>query len=222
MIILTVLLYAIGIIVLIFLALFLFVILVPIRYSFSGQYNNLLMINYNVSFSPLLGLRGYWKSAAENAMQMIVAGFTFNINPDKKKAEKEKPEKKKKDSLNLPLSFYLGNYDKVIIKNGLEAIGDILNVLRPGKIELHGKLGFDEPHLNGYLTAFNSIIKDCSGWSWFDLEPVWSGEHYDVNFLVEGRLIIFTILFRAARFILARRTIKFLWRIKNERAYHAA
>lgn len=224
MIFLTVLLYAIGIIVLIILAMFLFVILVPIRYSFSGQYNNSLAVNYKVSFYPLIGFRGNWESAAggPTQMQVILAGFAFNIDPEKIGAEKEKPEKKKKDSPKLPLSYYLGSYDKAVMKNGLETVKDILNILLPGKIELDGKLGFDEPHLTGWLASVNSIVEECTDWSWFNLEPVWSGEHYEVNFLVEGRLVIFTILFRAAKFILARRTIKFLWRMKKEKAYYAA
>lgn len=224
MIFLTVLLYAIGAILLIILVLFLFVLFVPIRYSFTGQYESLFKVKYKVSFSPLLGFRGNWESAAGNPMQtqLVLAGFNINIDPDKGGAKKEKPEKKKKESPNLPLSFYLGSYDKNIIKNGLVTIKDILNILKPGKIEFYGRLGFDEPHLTGWLTAVNSIVEECANWPWFDLEPVWGDEQYDVKFLIEGRIVIFTILFRTARFMLARRTINYLWKMKKERAYHAA
>lgn len=224
MIVLTILLYTIGIAVLILLALFLFVLFTPVRYSFSGQYNKFIAVNYKVNFSPLLRFRGNWESAAgnPNQMQVVFAGFTFNIDPDKIGAEKEKPEKKKKDSPKLPLAYYLGSYDRAVIKNGLETVKDILNILLPGKIELNGRVGFDEPHLTGWLASVNSIVRECTNWSWFNVEPVWNDEHYEMNFLVEGRLVIFTILLRAARFILARRTIKLLWRMKKEKAHYTA
>lgn len=224
MVVLTIILYTIGIIVLIILALLLFAIIVPIRYSFSGKHYDLLTINYKVSFSPLLCFRGNWESTAgnPNQMQVVFAGLTFNIDPDKVGAEKDKPEKKKKDSPNLPLAYYLGSYDGAVIKNGIETVKDILKILLPGKIELNGKIGFDEPHLTGWLASVNGMVGECTDWSWFNIEPVWHGEHYEANFLVEGRLIICTILFRAAKFILARRTIKLLWRMKKEKAYYAA
>lgn len=224
MAVITIILYTIGIIVLIILALLLFVIFVPIRYCFSGQYYDFLMVNYKVSFSPLLRLSGNWESAAvnPNQLQVVFAGFTFNIDPDKVGEEKEKPEKKEKDSPSLPLTYYLGSYDRAVIKNGLETVKDILNILLPGKIELNGIVGFDEPHLTGWLASVNSIVKECTSWSWFNLEPVWNDEHYEVSFLVEGRLVVFTILFRAARFILARQTIKLLWRLKKEKARYTA
>ncbi len=224
MVILSVLLYAVAIILTIILVLLILVLFVPISYRFSGHYESFLRIKYGISFSPLLKFRGHWSSnnGGPNQMQVVFAGFSFTVDPEKMDTKKDKPKKKKKETTRLPLSFYINNFEKAIIKNGLETVKDVLIILLPRRIELNGRIGFDEPHLTGWFAALKSIIQEYPGQSWCDLQPVWDEEYYNINLLVEGRIIVFLLLYRVARFMLSRRTIKYFWNKKKKKKYYAA
>lgn len=221
MIVLTVILYILGITLALVIALCLFILFAPIRYQSDGGYDKTFQTTYHVSYSPLLAFRGNWDSApgAEIKTQIVVFGIPFSISPEKAKKKKKKEEKKGGD---VPFFKVMGSLDRALIKNGIVFLGDILSLLKPAKFALNARIGFDEPHLTGWLAAFIYTLKYCGpAGIKLDIEPVWDEEHYEFNYSIEGRLLIAALAFRTVRFLLAGRTREFLKTMRKERKAYA-
>ena len=222
---LTVILYIIFIILLIIAVLFLFLLLIPIRYKLDGGYDDIFSANFHMYCSPLLAFRGNWVSipAKPLGIKLIIAGLSFSLHPEKWNKEKKKvKEKEKKQSKNLSFFALLRCLERDLIGSVKVLLVDLLAMLKPKKVEIKGKLGFAEPHLNGWLAAVICMLERGPMSIKLDVEPVWQEEHYEFTFAVEGRVVACVMLFRMARFILARRTLKFLKMLKKERASCAA
>lgn len=219
--ILTVFLYVLCIILLVVVALVLFLLLVPIRYKFDGGFENTLKISFYVRCSPLLAGRGTWNSNQDRPMQVkvVIAGVPFTLHPERwSKNEKEQDKTGEGPSF---LTF-LGSLDRELIANGKVFLGDLLRILRPDKVEIKGRFGFDEPHLTGWLAAFTGTMEECFPQVRLGIEPVWEEETYECTLAIEGGLVLAVVLYRVARFMLAGRTRRFLKAIKKEKAPSAA
>jgi hypothetical protein len=207
---------------------FLSLLLIPIQYKFNGGYDNFFWVSYSVYPTPFLGFRGNWDSMPENPLQMqiIVAGLSFSVQSEKwgagKKEKKDKEkvknkEKEKKGGNSLPFSAVLRSVDRDFLGSILTLFRDLLGLLKPTRLELNGKLGFPEPHFNGWFAAFTYMIRECCEASFFQIEPVWDEEHYEFTFIVEGKITVFLMLLRVARFLLARKTREFLKMLRKEK-----
>lgn len=209
-------------------AIFLSLLLIPIQYKFNGGYKNFFWVSYSVYPAPFLGFRGNWNSMPEKPLQMqiIVAGLSFSLKPEKwktgrkekKNKEKERnKEKEKKGGKNLPFSAVLRSVDRDFLGSVMALTGDLLGMLRPKKLEVNGKFGFPEPHYNGWLAAFTYMLRECCVASILQIEPVWEEEHYEFSFIIEGRVTVFLMLFRVLRFLLAHKTRGFLKMLRKEK-----
>jgi len=56
------------------------------------------------------------------------------------------------------------------------------------KIFLNGKLGFDEPHLTGWLAAAAHSLDYCCKKVCIELEPIWESESYEFEPVLNGRI----------------------------------
>ena len=83
----------------------------------------------------------------ESPLQTRLKFFPLPFHLTHGSKEKEKEEKK----YNLSKIFY--SLDSELMGNTIRLLKEILYRLKPDKCALKGKLGFSEPHLNGYLTA---------------------------------------------------------------------
>lgn len=223
MIVLTVILYIIGIILALAILLCLFILLVPIHYKVSGGYSNAFRLNFNIRISPLFIAVGNWESTPEIPVQarIVIFGLPFSLHPEKwGKKEKKIKEKKKKGRKNL-FSEAFRILDRDFFKSGTALIRDLLKLLHPARVVIKGKLGFDEPHITGWLAALTGILEECCSAVWLDIEPVWQEEHYEFNILVEGRLATGAILFRVARFLLAHKAKQIFARMKRKKESYA-
>lgn len=228
MAVLTVTLYSIAILVSIVVALLLLLLSVPVRYRVQGKYESTFTTRFTARCSPLLAIRGSWDGASTEPMlaQIVVAGLSFSLDPEKQsKSEskkKGKKQSKKKKGKDLPLLAVLRCLTREFIGTGKTLLGDLLKILRPTKVEIEGRCGFDEPHLTGWLAVITSMVKECYGWISLDIEPVWQEEHYEFSMIIEGRVALCIILYRLARFGLARPTRQFLKMMKKEKTSYAA
>jgi hypothetical protein len=224
LIVVTVILYIIGIILAAAILLCLFLLLVPIRYKVSGEYENAFLVDFNIRISPLFIAVGTWKSTPEVPMQarLVIFGIPLPLHPEKwGKKENEKKEKKKEKGRKNHFSEAFRILDRGFIKSGTVLIRDLLKLLQPARIEIKGRLGFEEPHLTGWLAALNGILEGCCSALWLDIEPVWDEENHEISILVEGRLVAGAILLRVARFLLVQKSKQIFARIKRKNAPHA-
>jgi len=186
-------------------------------------------VKYSVNPIPLLAIRGNWNSIPEKQIKILFAGLSFTLQSDKlgkgkkekEKKEKDKKTKKKEKKHSKSLSFptVLRSLDGEFLKSILALLGDLLGMLKPTKLEFNGKIGFPEPHYNGWLAAFIYTLEECCEVSKLQVETVWEEEHYEFSFIIEGRITIGLMLFRIARFMLARKTRKFLKMLKKEKNF---
>ncbi len=203
---------------LIIFAIIIFLLLVPLKYKFSGGYENYFWVNFNLSLLSLLGIKGCWSSAPGKTLRMrlIAAGLSFGINPEKLGKRKNKKQMKGVGK-GFPILFkILRNLDRELIENIYALLRNILGMLKPGVLKIGGKVGFAEPHYNGWLSALTGALNDFYGAIKLDIEPVWEEEHCEFNFTIEGRMIIWILFFRIARFMLKRKTREFLKIIRKE------
>jgi hypothetical protein len=200
-------LYILGITLLVIIGLCLLFLIIPIRYKLNGGYAELFWLNANLRCSPLVIIRGNVKSAphAEQRVQIVLLGIPITMHPEKWKSKKDKPEKeKKRQGKKKRGSGLLKILDRDLRIRGMALVGDLLRILKPDRLELNGKIGFDEPHLTGWLAALCHSLKYSSKSTLINIEPNWEEEHYDLNFLLEGRVMIGLIILKIAGFAIGR------------------
>ncbi len=214
--------YIFGIILALFILLCLFFLLAPISYKLEGGYEQSLKINAIIRFLAFLVIKARWDSSLDKPGQIkiSIAGLSFSMHPEKWGKKDQKPGKKEKEG--LPFGKILRTVDREFLRNGLSLFTDMLKILRPEKIALRGRVGFDEPHLTGWLTAFGYMIRGFCKGAVFALEPVWHEEYYEINLSVEGKILSAVVLLRIVRFMLSRRTRQFLKLLKQEKAAYAS
>ncbi len=204
---LSIILSILGIILLTLIGLCLLFLIVPIRYKLDGGYLEYLWLNFNLRCSPLFVVRGNLKSSPVQALhlQFVLLGIPITLNPEKwKEKDKEKKKKKKKHLKEKSGFHFLSIIDRDLRIRGMALVGDLLRILKPERLEITGKIGFDEPHLTGWLAALCHSLKYCCKSTLINIEPSWEEEHYDLNILLEGRIMIGLIMLKIAGFAIGR------------------
>lgn len=207
MAVLMIVLYILGVTLLALIGLCLLFLIIPIRYKLDGGYSELFWLNLDLRCSPLIIARGNIKSApeAEQRVQLVLLGIPITMHPEKWKRKEKKPEKeKKKHHKKTSGSHILSIIDRDLRVRGMALVVDLLRILKPDRLEINGKIGFDEPHLTGWLAALSHSLKYCSKSTLINIEPFWEEEHYDLNFLLEGKVMIGFIMLKVAGFAIGR------------------
>jgi hypothetical protein len=196
-----------GITLLVLISLCLLILIIPIRYKLDGWFLDSLRLNFNLRFSPLFIVKGNLTNTSTQAlhMQVILLGIPITMHPEKwKKKEQKKESDKKKKRKKKSKSPFLNIIDRDLRVRGMALVGDLLRILKPDKFEVNGVIGFDEPHLTGWLAALCYSLKSCCKNTLINIEPFWDEEHYDFNFLLEGKIIIGQIILKIAGFAIGR------------------
>lgn len=209
MIILTSVLYIIGILLALLLLVVLFVLLIPFRYKVQAGYEQNCWFDFWIRCSPAFTLTGSWGERQNMPLKVkfILLGMPLSIDPEKTdKKEKVKVKKEKKKRKIKGLKSALAIIDKDLRMSGMTLIKDLLQILKPDLFCINGKIGFDEPHLTGWLAAVTNTLKQSCKGIFVDLEPVWGDEHYEFEALIKGRLRVGLILVKAGWFFFRIRT----------------
>ncbi len=200
--ILIILLYILGSLLALAVALVAFILIVPLSYRVEGGYETGLRVNYNLRCSPAFIFKGDWdEKVTENRRpRVLIFGMPLVIKANKLKQKKEK-EKEKSKTNKKSLPSILTALDKNLRTRGLALIGDLLQILKPDQAEITGKVGFDEPHLTGWLAAVSNSMQYCGHKPWIFIEPVWEDEYYELHFLLAGRLRLGLIMVKVGWFL---------------------
>lgn len=201
--ILIILLYILGSLLALAIVLVVFMLIVPLRYRVEGGYETRLWVNYNLRWSPAFIFKGEWDEGnSENRQpRILIFGIPLVIKPEKLKPEKEEDEDKGK-SKKKSFPSILTILDKSLRTRGLKLINDLLHILKPDQVEITGQVGFDEPHLTGWLAAVSSSLHYCCRKTCISIKPVWEDECYELNFLIAGRLRLGLMLVKVGWFLL--------------------
>lgn len=211
MIVLTVLLYILGILLALVLLLGLFIMVVPLRYRVQAGFQNQMCFSFNLRCSPALIFNGSWEENESKPLQakFILFGIPVKIDPQKfkrkEKDEKEKGKEKKKGKNKGSQSLFLA-LDRDLQVRGISLVKELLRILKPDLFNLKGRIGFDEPHLTGWLAAVTHTLEYSSKEILVDLEPAWEDEYYEFEAFVKGRIMVGVILVKIGWFFLINRT----------------
>lgn len=207
MIILTVTLYILGILLALLLMIVLFILLIPLRYKVKAGYEQNIWFDFSIRCSPAFILTGAWddRESMPFKVKFILCGIPLTIDPDKTD-KKEKAKKEKKESKKKSFKTALAIIDKDLRVRGMALIKELLQILKPDLFFIKGKIGFDEPHLTGWLAAITSSLKYSCKETFLAVEPVWDEEYYELEALLKGRLMVGLILVKIGWFFLKIKT----------------
>ena len=205
--ILLILLYIIGSLLLLLIALLIFILLFPLQYYIAGGYKNRPWIRFNLRCSAAFIVAGTWDGQESSVLQtrFILFGIPISFDPQKFKVKgkaEDKEQKRKKKGISRTLLIL----DKDLRVRGFALIQDLLRILKPDLISINGKLGFDEPHLTGWLAAAAHSLDYCCKKVCIELEPIWESESYEIESVVNGRIRTGLILTKIGWFLLKLRT----------------
>ncbi|AUG58179.1 MAG TPA: DUF2953 domain-containing protein [Ruminiclostridium sp.] len=179
-----------GYILLILLVILLLLLIVPVKYSFTGEKYESAFIKGKVSL--LLGfvkLYYYNDFEKKNIAKITLLGFPVNISYKKKRKKKRRPKKDK--SYN-----YL---NKRFLKSSLKTIGKVILHIKPSKLEISGKIGFDDPYYTGLICAFRNIFYPKFKNAKINIDTVFEDEIFEGSFLIQGRVILFYVVYMVLR-----------------------
>ena len=199
-----------------------FFLFFPINYRLDGGYRDNLWFNFDINSLFFIVVNGKWNSEIGKPFQTRIKffGFAFHLTNEGKKDDKKKKKKKKefeevKGEKKYNLSKIFCSLDSELMGNAIRLLKEIIYILKPDKCALKGKLGFSEPHLNGYLTALTFMKKESIPGLELDIEPYWEEEHYDLSLTVEGKIVLSVLFFKLGRFLLAKRSRQFIKDLKK-------
>lgn len=198
-----VLIYTVCSILFLLLSLIFFILIVPLRYFIAGGYKKRPWCRFSLSCSPALIVAGTWDQEDNKVLKirLILLGMPIKLDPqkfkDKKKPVKTKKERKKKGTTSILIIL-----DRELKVRGFALFKNLLRILKPDLLSLKGKVGFEEPHLTGWLAAFTQSLKFCCKNESINLEPIWEEECCELEALICGRIMTGLILLKISWFFL--------------------
>lgn len=202
---------------LILFALFVFILLIAVKYDFRGCWQEKFSGDVKIGAGPF-GILFKWSAEGKNIFIFRLAGIPLWKGPlekNEKKADRKKKEPspaKKAESANWRDAFDFLEQD--FLKAVLQAAGDILRHSAPRVLELKGVWGFDDPYCTGILAAVTTVVPGIR------VEPDFTGEVRDLEALVQGRIRPVVLLYYGLRLLISRQArpvLKKLWRKRKNK-----
>lgn len=186
-----------GYVLLILVGFLLLLLIVPTKYSFTGEKYDDAFIKAKVSI--LLGLIGFYyynDFEKKNVTKVTILGFSINISSKNKKYKSE-PKKDK----NKNFKDYL---NKSFIKSSLISLGMVMLHIKPKKLEIVGKIGLEDPYYTGLICAFKNIFYPRLKNAKINIDTVFEDEVLEGRCLIQGRVILLYIAYIGLRLYCSR------------------
>lgn len=172
-------------------------LVIPIKYSISGQrYDNFAIKGEMLWFSNGIKFL-FYKEGNKNAV-ILLKIFGVPVNPVKKNKAGNTKEEKKKDSKDVGRFF-----SKDFIEQIIKGVKSIFRHLKPEFFHAEGLYGFDDPYHTGIACALINTLMPYSECFSIKLTPVFDEETFRGKFNTRGRVILGVLLFIASRFFLS-------------------
>jgi hypothetical protein len=129
--------------------------------------------------------------------------------PEKKPENKEKGKKGRRE---LSIKDFS---DRTLIDEALEYIKKVLNIAKPKYLHLYGTYGFDDPSLTGIVCGTVGILKSMIPHGRLGLSPDFSQETIDLDFCVEGSMMVGSLAYQTLRTVLKKPVRKIIFKKKK-------
>lgn len=185
-----------------FLLLFLVVLLIlPVRYSLSGNWREQLSLHIRVSYGFLWG--ALVKEADTTSFNIGSLHWTF-FSP-KFQERGEKKNKTKKSAAKKTRARIIRLLNRNFIKRVLMTLQKCLKACWPDKFEIAGVIGFKDPYYTGILAAFLAV---------FHVDGLFldfTEEIYDLELNVRGSIVPIVLVYYVVTLLLSAE----VWRVFN-------
>jgi hypothetical protein len=190
-------------------ALFIIIILTPMRYDFCVFLQEKISGKISVGAGPFQVCFNLTTNS-ENSFSLQLAGITLlekslteNTGSRKKPSFPQEKKQKKKDSILETKSQRKGRdvvelLDRELFQAILKTVRDILSHSLPKTKKFEGVWGFANPYHTGILAALKATI------SGIHVVPDFSGEVRDLRLIAQGRIRPAVLLFYSLRFIVSK------------------
>ncbi len=208
----------------IMLLLFFAVMFLPLRYRLQGGYREGYFVRAFIALQPLASLQVSCRdSKTRGRLRLLYVPIPLPVpgkreKGDKKEDGKKKPGKKAKTkktkktektkSKNTHGKMFRVLIKRETLEHVLSLVKDLLNILRPDRLEISGRIGFEEPHMGGWLLALLWSLESLYPEVVIDVESLWDQEYYEAEAVVVGKITMGMLLVRLFRFVISRKTIR--------------
>lgn len=189
-------------------------LIIPFDYSFNGYISENIygkgIVKWLFGLTQVTFSKDQKKSGVITTLRL--AGFNFKINkvkPYKKKSKSKKESNKRKPQITKKLISICYEYFK-----------DIINIIKPGYIDISGVYGFDDPSVTGIVCGVISVINSAIPNSFINVEPLFEEELYDIRVKITGRIVLGVILIRTIKFIMNKEVRKNIFSKKEKNVKH--
>lgn len=191
------------------------VLFCPFSYYLSLALTHELIVVVKIG-SPLFRLI-FQKKGRRSSVESFILGWRLpkKGSTKKRKEIKKEPKKesKKKESSPFPLSLI----NRALLGHVVEFLVDLLKILKPKVFYLHGKVGFDEPEINGLAQAFYHLFKVALPAFPLQFETVWDQELFHIKGQLRGRVLPARFLGKVLFFLLSKKTLVFFYQLQKRR-----
>jgi len=197
-------------------------LLVPVKYVFSGGCRGTSLFGgLKIRAFGILWLGGFFQ---HGKWKLSIGGFKAAISFDlprrkkEKEEEKEKEEKEDRETKRAALLKYLQHFaDRQFASEAWGLIKKLIRLAKPHSIRVEGKAGFYEPHLTGLLAAVLYTVESACRKSCSNLELIWDEEYCDIELELEGKTLLAIVFFHLLRFLLKKKTRQVWKKIRREK-----
>lgn len=179
-------------------------LVMPVYYGFSGTKEDVLILEAEV-FGSLkwIHLVFRMRDMTTNELNLKFLGIPIRIMDKKKHPHIE--EKTKKDVKSIKTYKKRPKVSKELLMQIADLFTETLKHIRPRRLEIKGRYGFNDPYHTGIACALvNSIIPQVNKCK-IDLVPVFDGEIMEGNFILEGYIVPGYLFYLSIRVIVLPR-----------------
>lgn len=187
------------------------VLFIPLRYSSDGFVYETYMIKMDISW--LFGsmeLAAFKKKGTNWYKYFRILCFKIVLSMNHIAGAKKEKRVSKRNRTRFP--------DMEFIKRALKTVKELLNYIKPDIFEVKGRFGLEDPCDTAFLWMFISRIRMPEGAN-INLSPVFDDEVLEGSYKIQGRMMLFTVLLIALKFILSKPVKNILKKERKNESY---
>ncbi|MHC1684784.1 MAG: DUF2953 domain-containing protein [Clostridiaceae bacterium] len=184
------------------------ILIIPFQYEFNGSYNDELNYDGNVLWAFRFFKVMIFRSEEKIQFALFICGkkvFVKNLhseevnknNKDKQPKIKEKKTKEKSTSRGSVKEYF----EKRFLRDIIAYFKEVLEVIKPKSVKIHGIYGFQDPSITGILCGFIPLISLVIPNRDIMLEPVFDDDVLELDVSVSGKIILGIILVKTLALI---------------------
>lgn len=187
-------------------------IIIPFQYEFHGKIDEKISGNANLIF-----FRNFFKVIVsyknkETWVLIKLMGLGIvrkKIEMSSKENEVTSKKRKQEDIKNEESNFSIKDYiQREFMKDSIKYFKDIINIVKPKEIKIHGIYGFEDPSLTGMACGIIPLVPNFIPSCDIKLQPVFDDEIIDIYFEINGRISLIVVVIKTFKFVLKKNNRK--------------